>query len=67
MVGFASLAFTCSQRVRKVATVSRSSTCTPWAARLVTSASARLAAALVEKPPRRIVFRFPAVEGRSTA
>ncbi len=67
MVGFASLAFTCSQRARKLATVSRSSTRTPWAVRLATSARARLAAAFVGKPPRRIVRRLPAVVGMSTA
>jgi hypothetical protein len=67
VVGFASPAFTCSQRARKLATVSRSSTRTPWAARLVTSASALLAAAFVVNPPRRMVRRLPAEFGMSTA
>src|SRR3954452_1081 len=67
VVGFESPAFTCSQRARKLATVSRSSTWTPRTTRLVTSLSALLAAPLVGNPPRRIVLRLPAVGGTSTA
>ncbi|MDP9428659.1 MAG: hypothetical protein M3Q47_07200 [Actinomycetota bacterium] len=53
--------------MRNAATVSRSSTRTPLAARRVTSASSLLAAVLVGNPPRRMVFRRPSAVGTSTA